>query len=428
MKLSEFAGSISAESNNIKIAFGGEAGSGKTFTATNFIIGSYKYLNCKNAVLYLDTERGSKFMAPFFQRAGIECLVKQSQTLSDVISAFAYLESGQVDFIFIDSLSSIYKNFVEAYKSKNKVSFMSLLHWGRIIPLWTKEFVDRYLALNGHVVFTGRGGNTWTKDDDQKNDAGEIIEKGQMYRNGVKLKLPSESAYEPDFIVWMEAEQNISNNNLSVTHTAQVLKDRSTILDGKVAQNPGFEFFKPYVEFLKGLKKTSVQKESRTDSELIPSQADKIYWERKEKSEIFLDKIKTLFEKFGVSGTSKDAKQVNALIAEKVFGTISWREVESFQVEKLEVCHKNLEMFFAKMDESVLGDKDIMFSYIKNFQVPDESLPAETNEEFADKIFGPATKEINKIVNEAAAPNPAENSKRSKKEKKAETVNADLPY
>lgn len=369
MKLSEFASPLIAESNSIKVAFGGEAGSGKTYTAITFMIGAYKDMKCTKPILYLDNEKGSKFTKPLFDKSKIPVFVKQTGSLRDVQEAFSLLDKGEVEFVFIDSLSRIYKNFVEEYKAKNKITFMALLHWGRILPIWDKEFTDRYVKLNGNIIFTGRGGYTWTKDEDTKNDMGETIEKGQMHKENVKLKLPTESAYEPDFIVWMTGYSKPKDGKLDIVHQAQVIKDRSALLDGKVFENPTYADFKPFISFMNKLKLGDVSVEGEKSGDLIPNGADRMYWERKEKSEIFLEKIKAMFDKFGISGTGKDIKQINALIAEKIFGTTSWKEMEMSSLEKLEMHLNNLTVFFAHMDESTLSDKELLISYIRKFQL-----------------------------------------------------------
>ena len=62
MILSEFAKPLVAKNHFIKASFGGFQGSGKTFTATNFVIGVYKDLKLKKPILILDNEKGGRFL------------------------------------------------------------------------------------------------------------------------------------------------------------------------------------------------------------------------------------------------------------------------------------------------------------------------------------------------------------------------------
>ena len=108
MDLKDFASNLVAKDNFIKASFGGFAGSGKTRSATEFIIGAYKALKCTKPILIIDNEKGSRFLVPLFNKAGINTLVKDTLNLSDIIKAFDYLNKGDIDFLFVDSLSKIW--------------------------------------------------------------------------------------------------------------------------------------------------------------------------------------------------------------------------------------------------------------------------------------------------------------------------------
>ena len=82
LTLQNFAGSLVAKNTFIKASFGGFQGSGKTRTATDFIIGAYKDMKCSKPILCLDNEKGSRFLIPIFKKAGIEALVKDTVSLS----------------------------------------------------------------------------------------------------------------------------------------------------------------------------------------------------------------------------------------------------------------------------------------------------------------------------------------------------------
>ncbi len=369
MKLNDFATKLIAESNSLKAAFGGMAGSGKSYNSMQFIIESYKEFKLKKPLLIIDNEKSSKFLKPFFDDAKIEVYINQSDTLRDVQQGFEFLRKGEIDFLFIDSLTNVYKRFVEDYKKSEKVTFMSLLHWGRVIPLWDRDFTKPFIELNGNICFTGRGGYEWTKDADELNNNGEVIKKGEMYKDNVKLKLPGEAAFEPDFIGWCASHATPNGKGLEVYHTVHVIKDRSTRLDGKLLVNPKPVDFKPYIDFMQKLKIGDVHGTIRSNNELIPAGADREYYKRLEQKQISIEKIKSYFDKFGLSGTSKDAKQINTLIAEKVFGTTSWKEIENASLEAVENHLRTISIFFGSMDESILADKDLMINYIKNYEL-----------------------------------------------------------
>ena len=123
--LSDFAAPIKAKNNFIKASFGGFAGSGKSRTACEFIIGAYKELKCTKPILIIDNEKGSRFLIPFFKKAGIEVLLKDTIELGDILQAFDYLNAGEIDFLFIDSLTKVWYKYVDDYRELNKRVFMS---------------------------------------------------------------------------------------------------------------------------------------------------------------------------------------------------------------------------------------------------------------------------------------------------------------
>ena len=69
MKLTDFATTLAAKNHFIKASFGGFQGSGKTRTATEFIIGCYKDMKLTKPVLILDNEKGSRFLIPILKES-----------------------------------------------------------------------------------------------------------------------------------------------------------------------------------------------------------------------------------------------------------------------------------------------------------------------------------------------------------------------
>ncbi|MCB0746264.1 MAG: hypothetical protein KDC90_02270, partial [Ignavibacteriae bacterium] len=120
MNLQHFASDLKSQNHFIKASFGGFQGSGKTRTATEFLIGAYKELKCTKPVLFLDNEKGSRFLIPLLKKNKIPVMVKDTTNLADVIQALQYLENNEIDFLFIDSLTKIYYKFIKDYKVKNR--------------------------------------------------------------------------------------------------------------------------------------------------------------------------------------------------------------------------------------------------------------------------------------------------------------------
>jgi len=334
MNLENFATKLAAENAFIKASFGGFAGSGKTRTATELIIGFYQKTKLKKPVLIIDNEKGSRFLVPLFRKAGIETLVKETVALPDVLQAFKYLQNGDIGFLFIDSLTKVWYQYVRDYKTANRRTFMTLQDWGKILPAWQEQFADVFVNTCGNVVFTGRGGYTYDMEENEETKKKEFV------KSGVKMKMAGETPFEPDLNIWMELNQEINDDGKpKVWREALVMKDRSGIIDGKTFINPTFADFEPVVIFLIDVPKGKVAKQS-DDSNIAPSE-NWDYQNQREIREIELEKIKNLMIENKIGSQSKDDKQIMIALMKRFFLTTSWTELEK---SKIEVLQKGREM------------------------------------------------------------------------------------
>jgi hypothetical protein len=337
MKLKDFATPLAAKNNFIKASFGGFAGSGKSRTASEFIVGAHKYLKCDKPVLFIDNEKGSRFLVPFFKEHGIETYVKDTIHLADVLAAFDLLESGDISFLFIDSLTKVWYRYVDDYKQKQRnKQFMTLQDWGKILPSWQKDFADRFVSVDGNVVFTGRGGNTYDMEENQETHKKEFV------KSGVKMKMAGETPFEPDMNIWMSLMQKVdADGNPVIWRDALVMKDRSGKIDGLTFSNPTFENFKPVVEYLVNVDKGEVAGATDTDN-LAPSEPQ--YHELKDQRQIEEDNIKATWDISGL-GTSKEDKIIKVKVTEAIFGTRSWTEITKMDLGVLKGKRQELDAF-----------------------------------------------------------------------------------
>lgn len=342
--LEAFASDIVAKNQFIKASFGGFAGSGKTRTASEFVAGAYKQLKCKKPIMIIDNEKGSRFLIPFFKKElpGVKILLKDTTSLADVIQAMAFLDSGEIDFLFIDSLSKVWYKYVAEYKEKNRLTFMSLQDWGKILPAWQAEFSDRFVNINGSISFTGRGGFTYDKEEDTTDNNGRIIKKGQFVKSGVKMKMAGETPFEPDLNIWMELEQDMQNGEISVWREAQVLKDRSGMIDGKIFKNPTYKDFKPVIDFLSDLP-TGTVNGSSDNTNLAPAENyDGRNYVRNRAT--LVSEIEGAFNLMRL-GTSKEDKGLKAAILKRIWGVLSTDKLNDVAVPDLEDGLKKLVAF-----------------------------------------------------------------------------------
>ncbi len=367
MKLNEFASSLVSKNHFIKASFGGFQGAGKTRTATEFITGAYKDLNCSKPILIIDNEKGSRFLIPIFEKFGIEAIAKDTSSLADIIQAFEFLQRKEIDFLFIDSLTKVYYKFVRDYKTKNKKSFMTLQDWGKVLPAWQEEFSDRFVNAEGNIVFTGRGGFEYEKEDDTKDDEGNIIEKGSFVKSGFKMKIAGETPYETDLNVWMQLEKELTKDNKpKQQNVAYVLKDRSDTINGKIFEMPKYKSFKPIINFILGLPIGEVAQES-SNQNLTPG-SDREYYERQLNKKIEMEKIESVFALNDLGDPRNAAdKKLKTMIIQKVFGTTSKTEIEKMEFAQLNYRRSELEELFQEMKN--FEDK---ISYVESFKKKDE--------------------------------------------------------
>jgi hypothetical protein len=339
MKLEDFASDLVAGNNFVKAGFGGFAGGGKSRTASDFVIGAYKDFGYTTPVLIIDNEKGSRFMIPQFRNAGVKALLKETTNVADILTAFDLLRDGQISFIFIDSLTKVYYRYVRDYMEKNNRKFMELQDWGKILPKWQETFSDAFVAAQGSIVFTGRGGYSYEKEEDETDERTGKVKKGQFVKSGVKMKLAGETPFEPDLNIWMEQKQEVSNDGLRVWREAQIMKDRSGLIDGKTFINPTYADFQPFVRYLIDAPAGTVQGESSSDN-LAPGENFESF-DRKRRRDIALEEIQAEIVKMFPGMTAED-KKLKAELIEELFETRSWTAVEGRSLEKLELARNKL--------------------------------------------------------------------------------------
>ena len=236
---------------------------------------------------------------------------------------------------------------------------MTLQDWGKILPSWQEEFADRFVELSGNCVFTGRGGYTYDMEETENNGK----TRKEFVKSGVKMKMAGETPFEPDLNIWMEQCQEMQDNGKpKVWREALIMKDRSSLIDGKTFINPTFKVFEPVVDYLIDIPKGEVVGASKKEN-LAPSENHAGY-ERRENVAIELENIKALFDqyKFGTSGQDKQRK---ILIFKKFIGTASATSMEKMLPSDLKNSRIMLERFFEGWNH--VDDKDV---YINTYEIP----------------------------------------------------------
>ena len=318
----------------LKLAFYGDAGGGKTYTAAKVLAQFIKEYAPDLQLAMLDTEGGAGFVAPMVKELSGKPLLSFAGTSFAELREFLALSPNKYVSL-IDSATHIWRTLCEDYlvakRSRVKAAGgnietvrLSLSDWGPIKEIWNKGFSDPYKYLAAHFCYNGRAGDVWETIKDEEG-------KDQLQSTGTKMKIEAQSAYEPSLLVEMIRVPNpayaMGKSSTQWLHRAEVVKDRSGLLTGKSCDDPDIEFFRPHIEFLMG----GIHAAPNANPELIFNAGTGKNWETlKREREALLAEIADDFT-LAFPGQSAAAKQQRIAIARQAFGVSSF---EALQDEK----------------------------------------------------------------------------------------------
>lgn len=320
--------------SHLKAGIMGLAGSGKTFTASSIALGLVGYMRergveTKNQVAFIDTENGAAWVAPRFKAAGIELMVARTRALTDLRDAIRWA-TDNADFLIIDSITHFWTIFCDEYAvRKNRRRGLEFSDWNLVKREWRENFTDLYLNSPLHIVMCGRQGYEY---DMQVNDAG----KKELVKVGVKMKAEGETGFEPSLLMQMEQEQTIKEGSITgVERVCYVLKDRSTLLDGKTLRDPKFADFLPHISQLDIGGAGVAVNTKRNNGALFNQDGNDTEWKHRQiQREIALEEIAAELDKM-FPGQSADAKASRVSFTEELFGTRSKTAIEGKSLEDL---------------------------------------------------------------------------------------------
>jgi hypothetical protein len=338
VKTDDFFSDLENNKPYLKAAFQGFAGSGKTFTSAQIAVGLHQHIRSTKPVVIFDTETASKYLVPLFRDAKIKVVVKSSRSLADLKETMKRCREGYSDILFIDSITHVWEDLLKSYAARKKSTRLEFQDWGIIKPLWKTEFSDPFVRDPYHCIMTGRAGYEYSNEKNEETGRREI------YKSGIKMKVEGETAYEPDILVLMERFEETLTDKKKVYREATILKDRSTLIDGKTFANPSFEDFKPAIEAILSDPAKNVKFEETDASSLIHTEENKREFIRQR--DIALEKIESCLVKEW-PGSTKEDKRFKVLALEHAFGTSSWTEVTSKHPNDLNVGIKKIEEYIS---------------------------------------------------------------------------------
>jgi hypothetical protein len=154
------------------------------------------------------------------------------------------------------------------------------------------------------------------------------------------MRVEGETAYEPDILIEMSRHEELkADGSRKVWREAMVLKDRSTLLDGKVLGMPSYASFEAAIEYLLSDAVSQRPDNSVSDRTLVPAIEEGEAMKRRRL--ILIEEIEGLLAQ-GAPGNPQEKKRYLAFTMETVFKTRSWTEVKGLPLAQLESGSKKL--------------------------------------------------------------------------------------
>lgn len=336
----EFASDLAISMPFNKVSVAGFPGSGKSRTSAELMKGIYSLMKQKKLVnndaplLIIDTEDAAQFLIEFFKDSGITAKAKQTKSLADVQTAFALASAGHYFGVYIDSISHIYRDFLDTWMKKNNVPKMEPRHYGSTNPLWEKEFGQSLVAARTHIVFTGRGAADYEMMENEETNKKEFV------KSGVKMQASKDTQYDPNLVIWMAKVEKVAKNNKpTIWREALVMKDRSGTIDGKTfgsekSKGPAFKDFQPHFEYLlRNVTPDAKVARSTTSAEaLIPDIQERS--PENDDKKVALDQIQSLLTAVA-PGTSGAEKKLKCDLLERVYNERSWEAIKKLSAETI---------------------------------------------------------------------------------------------
>ena len=343
------------ESAFLKLGIYGEAGSGKSYTSSLIAIGLSKLLRSTKPVAFVDTETGSDYLLPLFKREGVEMIRTKTRAFEDLVGGPSKTEPGKMepgiireaavecDVLIIDSITHFWNELMASYLKANKLTRMSLQHWGPLKQTW-KEYTDLFIDSRLHIIVAGRSADKW--EETTEEDGAKKLEKV-----GTKMRVEGQFAYEPSLLVEMESVFSSARVGSLMIRRAFVKKDRFDVMDGQFFDNPTFDTFMPHIAQLNLGGDHKAFEEGRDSTSMF--KRDDIGERKHIQREITLEKIQNEIKKLYPGQTQKD-QLAKIAVLEEVFGTNSWTQIEKFYSnDKLAEGLNNLQRRSLKVTEEV---------------------------------------------------------------------------
>lgn len=342
----------------IKVGIFGGQGSGKTTSAALLAAGLSKEIYGGAPVCVTDTEPGWQFLKRrVFDVEGIEMIQRTEPTFKAMVANLREAEKIGACVWAVDSLSVIWQELMRTFRER--LGYIPIDKWGEIKSMWG-DYTTLFLNSKMSCIALGRLGDVREEIEDlEKEGKTKLVKTGTQFKAGGGESF----GYEPHLLLELTLERKNKvqrgQERLGegrIVHRADVLKDRTWTLNGKVIRwsdkgqyakggyRTVWESLKPHFDEVQATM-SLVKIQPGSSQDLVPdnSQASEFYRQR-QRRDVLVAELHAAMELLW-GGSGKVEKQMRMKVFEHIFGFRSKEAADQASMEVIERGVRILQAF-----------------------------------------------------------------------------------
>jgi hypothetical protein len=355
----------------IKAGFMGEQGTGKTTTAGLLAAALSVQFHDRAPIHVTDPELGWQFLNPvIFHPERIQLVQRTVPTFAAMLEDMERAER-EGACVWAVELGKIWIEIVRTLQKKDPIG------WGMQLRSMWDDFVARFLNSKMHCLVLGRIQDV-IEQVMMENGSIQSVKTGEGMKAGGQK---NNFGYEPHLVFRMslEIKPRVKKGKTFIdegrfVHRAQVAKDRTWALNGKVFRwqdrdgyKPGeFRFvwndLKPHFDAVQLTMQRPTLDTLRTSAEIIRTDDNGHFYREREERERFAAEIRDCLNMY-FAGQGKEDKQTRLAVNDLIFGVKSKEAADSLPLHKLERGLRIL-LAYEKLVKHNLDSKDAVLQQI----------------------------------------------------------------
>lgn len=358
----------------LKIGIFGGQGSGKSTTAALIAASLSKEIHNGAPIWVTDTEPAWQFVRPrIFLPEKVELVQKTVPTFAGMLRDIRDAERAGACVYVVDQLTTMWQEIMQSYKAKNK-GFIPINVWGDLRQTWN-EYVTAFRNSKMHCIAIGRLGNVMEEiQDEDKEGKTKLIKTGTAFKAG-----GSESfGYEPDLLFELSLERKAKKvrgeereGEGRMIHRADVLKDRTWTLNGRVLRWPdkpkyeagGYRVvwadLKPHFDFVQQTGEQTMIQPGNSEC-VIPDDGRGDYYHAQQLRQVALEEWDGTMEHV-FSGSTAAMKTARRIVGEAITGVRSRTAFENKPIGDVQSAVKVLMLLEKRLKlEPVTTEADLL--------------------------------------------------------------------